>query len=159
MLLSFVLLGCNNEKSVYYRFDTEFKNCLDTVTKSRDLKAQLYMVIPRAGCGGCISSAEVFMIDCLKDPEHHSFIKFILTDFDSEKLLRARYGEFYKSNMLIIDRNSIFMANKSLKSIYPVVYFFDKNAQLYKVSQCSPMENGIGDITEFMNRLSKKNNL
>lgn len=110
------------------------------------------MVIPRAGCGGCISTAEVFMIDCLKDPDHYKYIKFILTNFDSEKLLRARFGEFYKSQMLIIDKNSVFAANNSLKSIYPTIFFFNKEARLLNVSQCSPNEAGTDDIKKFMDK-------
>jgi hypothetical protein len=107
------------------------------------------MVIPRAGCGGCISTAEVYMIQCLQEPRTHHFIKFVLTDFDSDKLLRARYGEFYKSDQLIIDKNSVFAANNSLKSIYPTIYFFDSKQRLYKVAQCSPKENGLSAIREY----------
>lgn len=145
-----LLLGCSNEKSVYSRLDQQFKNCLDTVTGTKSLKCDLYMVIPRAGCGGCISTAEVYMIQCLQEPAKHRFIKFVLTDFDSDKLLRARYGDYYKSNQLIIDKNSIFAANNSLKSIYPTIYFFDSEQKLYKVAQCSPKENGLAAIREYV---------
>ncbi|GAA3989982.1 hypothetical protein [Mucilaginibacter dorajii] len=150
--LSIITLGCSNKNSVYNTLDKQFKNSLESVTKSKQLQATLYMVIPRAGCGGCISTAEVYMIQCLQQPKKYNFIRFILTNFDSEKLLRARYGEYYKSNMLIIDKNSVFAGNNSLKSIYPTIYFFNTEQKLYKVSQCSPSENGIGDIMEYEQR-------
>ena len=157
LLITATLLSCNNEKSVYQTLDTEFKNCLDSVTGSKNINVPVYMVIPRAGCGGCITSAEVFLLTSLHDPKNHPYIKFILTNFDSEKILKDRYGEYYRSNKLIIDKNNIFNANASLKSIYPTIYFFDKTEKLYKVSACSPSENGIGDIDAYASKLSAKN--
>jgi hypothetical protein len=159
MLVAFIAIimaGCSNESSVYSRMEKQFKAALDTVQGNHNIAAQVYMVIPRAGCGGCISTAETFMLDYLKHPEHHANIKFVLTDFDSEKLLRDRFGALYKSDKLIIDRNNVFISNTSLTSIYPTIYFFDKDSKLIKVVNCSPMENGLGDLADFENKLSKR---
>lgn len=147
ILLLSVFMGCNNEKAVYETIETQFKECLERVTDA-GVTTPAYMVIPRAGCSGCISTAETFVLSCLKDPKQYNYVKFILTDFDSEKLLRARYGKWYKSDMLIIDKENVFNANKSLKTIYPTIYFF-KDAKLVKVSQMSPDENGLSDLVAF----------
>lgn len=59
------------------------------------------------------------------------------------------YGDFYKRKELIIDRENTFNSNKSLKSLYPTIYFFNKKGALVKVSECSPKEDGIGEILNF----------
>jgi hypothetical protein len=147
--ITILTLGCSNKKSVMERIDDQFKQSLKLLTNTDQVTADIYMVIPRAGCSSCISDAESYMIKCLEDSVNHRYIKFILTDFDSEKILKARFGQLYKSSLLITDPNNIFKANKSLSSIYPTIYFF-KESKLLTVSEFSPNKNGLNDISKYI---------
>lgn len=161
LFLSIFTFGCSNKNSVFDRIDEQFKLSLKTLIKSDKISANIYMVIPRAGCSGCISDAESYMMKSIEDSTNNRFIKFILTDFDSEKILRARFGALYKSNMLILDPNNIFKSNKSLSSIYPTIYFFDEDSQLNSISEFSPTKNGINDIKKYVteNKLTNEKNV
>lgn len=146
------LISCtNNRDTAMGRIEEQFKLSLKVLTNSQNISSDIYMVIPRAGCSTCISTAEKYMMDILKNPIKHPSIKFILTDFDSQKLLKARFGILFKSKQLIIDPDNVFKSNKSLKSLYPTIYFFDKNSKLIQVSEVSPFKNGIADIAIYAN--------
>ncbi len=132
------------------RLDKQFKISLLELANKEPEPTSIYMVIPRAGCNGCISDAERYLIRCLEDSLDHDYIHFILTDFDSEKTLRARFGALYKSSRLLIDQQDSFISNKSLTSSYPTIYFFDANGDLSAVSEMSPSKNGIGDIDSWV---------
>lgn len=149
----FINLSCggNDRDAMLAKINIQFKTCLQKVTSSQNIAANIYMVIPRAGCSSCITSAESFMMSCIKDSsENKKNVRFVLTDFDSEKILRARFGDLYSNPMLIIDKNNIFRSNNSLKSIYPTIFFFKKNGELINVSECSPNRDGLSEINIFL---------
>ena len=133
------------------RIETQFKECLKIVTSKSEITSPIYVIIPRAGCSACISSAEDFMIKVLNDPGKRQNFKFILTDFDSKKMLRARFGPLMNNPRVIIDPNNVFKANKSLKSVYPTVFFFDKNSRLESETEISPNRDGLADIATYLN--------
>ena len=153
-LIILLIAGCtfSNEEAVLNKVETEFKNCFAKVSTDSIKKSTVYMVIPRAGCGGCISSAESFMVDCLNDSVKHDRIYFILTNFDSEKILRARFGDYiskYREHILI-DKEDYFTKNLSLKSMYPTIFFVDKQGALNKVREVSPKQDGISEANKFI---------
>lgn len=154
VLTLFMNLSCgggNDRDAMLAKMNIQFKACLEKVTSSQNIAADIYMVIPRAGCSGCITSAESFMISYIKDSsQNKKNIRFVLTDFDSEKTLRARFGDLYSNPMLIIDRDNIFKANSSLKSIYPTIFFFKRSEELVNVSECSPTRDGLSEINIFL---------
>ena len=147
-------IGCtfSNQEEVLNKVDREFRSSFAKISSNSIQKLTVYMVIPRAGCGGCISSAESFMVDCLNDSLKHDRIYFILTNFDSEKILRARFGEFiskYKEHILI-DKEDYFTKNLNLKSMYPTIFFIDKQGALNKVREVSPKQDGISEANKFI---------
>ncbi|MDP3467087.1 MAG: hypothetical protein Q8S11_02055 [Daejeonella sp.] len=151
-LSAIFLMSCtNNTESAMGKIEEQFKLSLKALTNSQNINSDIYMVIPRAGCSACISTAEKYMMDKLKNPIKNPSVKFILTDFDSQKMLRARFGNLFKSEQLIIDPENIFKSNKSLKSLYPTIYFFDKSSRLIQVSEVSPGKDGIADIAIYSN--------
>jgi hypothetical protein len=151
MSLSFLFFNCSDKDSVIKKIDIEFKKSLKSVNNTT-ISADIYMVLPRAGCSSCISTAEAFMIECIEDSLKKKYIKFILTDFDSEKLIKIRYGKYYNDDNLILDKNNEFYGNRSLNSIYPTIYFFDSGKNLVGVSEYSPQKNGMNDINEYFER-------
>lgn len=151
LLINLSCGGENERERMLAKMNIQFKSCLEKVTSSQNIAANIYMIIPRAGCSSCITSAESFMMSCIKDSsENKKNVRFVLTDFDSEKILRARFGDLYNNPMLIIDKNNIFKANKSLKSLYPTIFFFSKNGELVNVSECSPYRDGLSEINTFL---------
>ena len=110
------------------------------------------MVIPRAGCSGCISDAELYKQDYITKHPTSTEICFILTDFDSEKILRARFGSLLQSSQIIIDRDRIFGANELLKSIYPTFYFFDDAMNLKETGTFSPQTDGKRLLKKYLEK-------
>lgn len=151
--MTFFFIACTDqaEKNAINSIDQEFKSCLESVTSNSEINSEIYMVIPRAGCSACISSAEDFMLTTLKDSSRYDLIQFILTDFDSKKMLRARFGDIINSKNLIIDDQNVFKSNKSLSSIYPTIYFFNKNSRLTHISSISPNEDGLTKLANYLN--------
>lgn len=150
--------GCkNNRDEKVSKIESQFKTCLQEVKKSDKIEAPVYMIIPRAGCSGCISGAESFMLSSIKDNQNKNLIRFVLTDFDSEKTLRARFGNVASNEMIIVDKENKFLSNQSLKSIYPVVLFFDNTNHLANVTEVSPSKDGLGETHRFIAAL--KNDL
>lgn len=149
--IALILFGCNNSREVAMKkVEEQFKRSLEEVTSSKSIDSEIYMVIPRAGCNGCISTAEAYMLESLADSSQY-FLQFILTDFDSEKLLRAKFGDNFKDERVILDPNNVFRSNESLKSIYPIIYFFDDDFRLTNVGTVSPTENGIAELALYVN--------
>lgn len=149
LTLCTLFFACDKKQTAMERIGIQFKNSLKTVTGNDEIKTPVYVVIPRAGCDGCISTAESYMINSLKDSTKNDKT-FILTDFDSDKLLKARFGSLMQNKYVIKDTENIFKANKSLKSIYPTVFMFDKSNGLAAVSEVSPAKDGLGEITMFL---------
>lgn len=159
--VSLIFQNCriSNEKKVMKKVETEFVKSFTQLAHTEPLQSAVYMVIPRAGCSGCISTAEAYMIEFLSDSLPRYPLHFVLTNFDSEKIIRARFGSYIKENTdkVYIDREDLFTKDLSLKSMYPVIYFFDNDRNLSKVSEVSPTSDGIADIRSHFE--TKKQNL
>lgn len=144
-----LLTACNKKESTINRIDEQFKDCLKSVTGTNKISTKIYMVIPRAGCSGCISTAEDFLLTSLKDTSKAD-ISFILTDYDSEKSLKARFGALLQNKHIIRDPNNVFKANKSLKSIYPTIFMYGADSRLVAVTEVSPTKNGLAELNMFL---------
>jgi hypothetical protein len=127
----------------------EFENALNSIDVKNRIDVPAYVVIPRAGCSGCISTAEKYMIGELQDSTKKQKVKFILTDFDSEKIILARFGNLSRNKNVIVDPKNIFRANVSLKSIYPTIFLFKGN-ELIKVTEISPEKDGQSELKLFL---------
>jgi hypothetical protein len=146
------VMACTDQRAATLEtLDKEFKKELHNLTGKHELKADIYIVIPRAGCGGCISDSEKYLLDFL-NKKRDNRIKFILTDFASEKILRARFGSHLDNDVVLVDKESLFGANQDLKSIYPTVYMF-KGGNLADVSSFSPERNAANDVNQFLIKL------
>jgi hypothetical protein len=155
LFITVCLVSCNEKKNGYSITEMEFKESLKKVKGNDEINAAVFVVIPRAGCSGCISNAEMYMMRCLKDSSSDNDKIFILTAYDSEKVMRARFGELSKNKHVLKDPNNVFVSNKILKSMYPTIYMFDENANLVATSEISPEKNGTADIESFLK--SRKN--
>ena len=74
------------------------------------------VIIPGAGCGGCISEAEHFFQE-YKDEG----ILFIFTKVYSIKELRLRLGSHLNRKNVLIDKEQLYISDKEEVNIYPII--------------------------------------
>ena len=95
-------------------------------------KYENIVIIPGAGCTGCISEAEVFFVRNIQNER----IKFILTRIISHKEMALRLGKenITKENVLIDEKDTFYLWGYQDK-IYPVVAFVENgkisNVQMF----------------------------
>ncbi|WP_375582821.1 hypothetical protein [Cyclobacterium xiamenense] len=109
----------------------------------------IVLIIPNAGCPGCISSCEEFMI--LNSGLHDNNIHFILTSFKSLKQLNIKIGSDVLNNKdVYLDKSSI-IGKYGITSIYPIVVFINNNDN-FEVEFVSPENPQVFDkILERLN--------
>lgn len=91
----------------------------------------MIVVIPGSGCTGCISGAERFFIENVKNRR----IKFILTYNYSKKNLALRLGkENIKQPNVLIDNDNIFYLKQYEEKIYPIAITL-KDGRIIKVDK------------------------
>ncbi|HKG04840.1 MAG TPA: hypothetical protein VKB19_00190 [Pedobacter sp.] len=152
-LLAVFSVGCNSGNSKTEQLkdvESEFKKAISEISPKESSISPIYMVIPRAGCSGCISDAELYMTNYLNKNPKNGKITFILTEFDDEKIIRARFDTLLSRKEVLVDRGDKIGANNLLKSIYPSLYFFDKTGQLRDVGAFSPSTDGQGSIEKYL---------
>ncbi len=81
-------------------------------------------VVPNAGCDGCITSAEAFVVDNLSSIQNG---RIIFTSFSSKKALKLKLGEdIYTHKKVFIDELNIFQS-PSLQSFYPYILYMEND--------------------------------
>jgi hypothetical protein len=124
------LQGCQKK----HDDDLKFKTFIKTVSPNeRITDAKAYYVIPNAGCEGCISAAESFVVDNI---DNVVGVKFIFTNFKSAKMLNLKLGKDVVShkNVILDHGNEFFRAG--FESIYPMVFRI-KNGSVIHVERIS----------------------
>lgn len=141
----------SNEEKAMQKVDAAFQRATSQFAVAKEKNSSIYIVIPRAGCGGCISDAELFMQQTLRKSDPIAArLRFVLTDFGSEKTLKVRFGELFKDKRVVLDKDGIFSGEPSLKSIYPTIFFLDGTGKVIKVSSFSVSENGWEAIKSYV---------
>lgn len=114
------------------------------------LENQIYLVLPGAGCDGCISSAEQFVLNGAG--EFQEYLTIIFTRFDSKKsiLIRVNYDETILSKS-VFDSKNIY-SSKLETSIYPKFHLV-KSGKLVNTSMISPSNpQALDELIEILNR-------
>jgi thioredoxin-related protein len=100
----------------------------------KKLEKGIYLIIPNAGCGGCISDAE----NVFSQYNHKKELKAIFTAFTSKKGLKIHLAElFYNQNVIVDDDNLV--SKKQLLTIYPVALWVE-NGKVTQLKYFSPEE-------------------
>ncbi|TAE19804.1 MAG: hypothetical protein EAZ95_00935 [Bacteroidetes bacterium] len=129
--LLFILVGCTSVETKERKLLAEV---VQDITKKDMLpNIRAYILIPNAGCDGCISTAEQFMIDNIKK---YSDVQFILTGIGSKKLYKNRFGALLQNPKVLSDYQNLAGAN-NLHSIYPKIFYMN-NGQITKIVEASP---------------------
>lgn len=121
LFVVFLTFGCDEKKS---QVPADLDAFLGAVTNEETLRnARIMIVIPNAGCSGCIMDSEQYMFDNI-DRLRNTF--FVLTSFNSVKELRAKYfdveQDFLKRKNIILDINKEF-SKLTMDKRYPLVVF------------------------------------
>ncbi|MCU0446219.1 MAG: hypothetical protein MUE85_15035 [Microscillaceae bacterium] len=99
------------------------------------INAKACIVLPSLGCSGCISEGEDFVIKNLN--ANGEKLMVILTNYQSEKMLKVRFGEpvFRNKNLLLDKEKTIY--NNGLVGFYSKIYYFENN-KVVDVQEASP---------------------
>ena len=92
---------------------------VDKVPMSKTTKCLI--ILPGLGCHGCIQEGEVFMRDNIKNTDFY----FVLTKFESLKILQNKIGVKFKehSNIYIDAKEGISIPTNN--SVYPCVVYIE----------------------------------
>jgi hypothetical protein len=112
LMLGLLCFCCTNNN--YYN---DISNTVNAYLEDSLKHYEKIIIIPGSGCNGCISNAEKFFLQNVKNEK----IKFILTYNFSRKnlLLKLKKENISRSNVLI-DDNNIFYLRRYEERIYPV---------------------------------------
>ena len=92
------------------------------------------LVIPNAGCEGCITSAEAFVKD---NVGQINSLRVIFTGINSHKVLKQKIGrDIYSHSQVFIDRSNLFYS-PDIVSIYPSIIYLDEKSVM-KIESVSP---------------------
>jgi len=156
ILLSFLIMvvSCENHSDSRY---SEINNLIHSNSKIEDgfKDKDMLFIIPNAGCRGCITTAETFVIENIDRSES---IKYIFTGTSSQKALKLKIGsEIYNSKKVFIDHEDFFYS-PGLISIYPLVVYL-KGGLVSRIEEVSPENsNALANLeTELLTRPQNNN--
>lgn len=118
LCLLFFCISCSekDEKS-------EIVRAINEMTPVDYTRLKAVIVIPREGCGSCISNASAYVRNKYDSLEQ---VVIIFTGVKDKKLVKLQLGNsFFKNKNVIIDEDNK-LIRFSVFAIYPKVIFFDK---------------------------------
>ncbi len=121
--LSFILvllgfLSCSQQDRKINLINNKIKIHFENIKSIKEYKA--IVLIPREGCGGCISDATSKTTELLIQRRD---ILLILTDVTDMKLLKIQFGNsLLKDPNVSIDVPNLFV-DKRVSSIYPQIFY------------------------------------
>lgn len=135
-LIFLSLSNCNN--SLEFRVN-KFLNLTDD---NFELNTP-YVIIPNAGCPGCLSSAE----DLVLKYKGSSCIKFVFIEVVSLKQLRIKLGKDILNYPNILLDNKGVSSEFDLHTFYPLI-FYPENNKLQEISPKYP--DAISNVLEYI---------
>ncbi len=139
---AFLLFGCGEE-----RFGSKLNKTLTKNLGEETLESIDYLIIiPNAGCPGCITSAEDLFLRYGRQTD----IQFIFTKFVSLKNLKLKLGldSDFDSENVFFDRVGVFTFGE-LESIYPAIIYLGSDKKHLKLEFISPTNPNA--IANFLN--------
>lgn len=107
---------------------------LNILEKFGLIQSGYYLVIPDAGCPGCINQAEQFLLDNIS---YRQNIKYVLTNFRSKKNISLKLGiENIENPKIILDANNVIEA-AGFSTFYPIIFYLE-NGEVEQVEFVTP---------------------
>ncbi len=133
------LLACNSQNMTKADNDQlpMFKKTLDSLFAPTVSPSFAYVVLPNAGCGGCISSVSNLLMEYVKDSVP---VKFLLTSIASYKAAKKLYGQpIITSPLVYADSTNVFYNSfPQLDQIYPIVFYVDTTGNITRFEYVNP---------------------
>jgi hypothetical protein len=118
IILLFGLFSCSQEQQKINTTNKKIKIHYGNFDLIKDFKA--IILIPREGCGGCISDATAKTMEIMANRRD---ILLIFTDVTDMKLLNNQFGNnLLKDCNVTIDTLNLFV-DKRVSSIYPQIFY------------------------------------
>ncbi len=126
------LFSCKSEDVKFYESSIQYN-------KNELYKDGIVVIVPGAGCSGCILGIEDFINRKYND---YSNITYVFTNIKSRKLLALKMPDvnFELSRNIIIDEKNIFYNMRNKEKIYPCILFLD-NYKIDRIFYVSPSLN------------------
>lgn len=121
----FIYSSCNNQKEKYIN-----KVCIELNKLDNQLldNYSCVVIIPGAGCLGCITEAENFYI---RNKENKK-IFFVFTNISSIKSIKLKVGkDVIERENVFFDKNDIFLSNDHNENIYPLFFNLKQKDKIY----------------------------
>ena len=118
LLLSVIIISCqgNNLYSFYSN------GLLKNIPNCNNF--EYYIIIPNAGCPGCITNAEDFLVKNLNSSKYF----FIITNYSSKKALLQKFNrDILNSKNIVLDTTNIYFASRYKESNYPISILLEGN--------------------------------
>jgi hypothetical protein len=106
---------------------------------------QAYLVVPNAGCDGCITYAEDFIKN---NTQQYPNLIYILTRISSPKILKLKFGDILQNKNVILDTASVFVYPEQDKNIYPAI-LYTRNDEIEKIEYQNPETDGINNLRRY----------
>jgi len=130
VILLFYTFGC----SIKNKTKLVFQEKISQIRTKEDLKKiETILVIPGAGCPGCVSSAEQFVKDVIDQSDN---LLVIFTAFHSRKILKMKLGIELEIPKFHLDEENIFNMDATY-SFYPTIYYL-KNGNVTDFEYSDP---------------------
>lgn len=115
-LLFCLITQCANKSDI----DILWDKLIEKGAKKNLDKKKVILIIPGAGCTGCISSAQYFVVDHIDKLED---LGVVFTGVGSKKSLKVELGQeiYYHKRILIDTTNSFYL--QGLTDIYPTLTY------------------------------------
>jgi hypothetical protein len=132
-LIVLILLGCNKNENI---------------SSSKFLKTTKYntfplIVIPNAGCPGCISEAEQILIEY----KGEDFVNFLLCNVISIKQLKIKLGyDILDYSNVAIDSSNV-LSKLDVSGFYPIILY--SKDSLVEISPSN--SKAVSDLINFLN--------
>ena len=121
LLVYIPMLGCQSDATVVPEVYFE------PLQPSTNLQAVL--IIPKVGCGGCISDATAFVKNHCNELNS---TKVVLTAYEGKKELALTFKNCYESKLFHFDSENRFYNPMDTLSIYPKIYYRESGIWKHK---------------------------
>ena len=127
-----IVFSCHRKKT-----DPKQERYLNAI-HSNQIKTNYILVVPRAGCGGCISDATFFVVK--NKSRLKGDLTIVFTGVGDKKLLAVELGSsFLKNKQVKIDEKNYFLAPE-IASSYPTLISIGPEDQINYVKDFSPAD-------------------
>lgn len=111
------------------------------------LHSKAIIILPNAGCEGCITNTELFVKDNISG---ELGLTVVLTGTTSKKNIRLKLGEeLLKNKNVYLDLNSHFY-QKGMVGLYPVI-LYTRNNEIFRLEEQSPSTpNALDSLQSFL---------